>query len=315
MGFNLGGSLLGGAAGFGGALLGGFGQDLLGKQGTIQQVPLETPEQKAAREKLMQFAQTGIFGDFKAGDQVPLGYGDYNTTGIEQQGLSSLQGLLQSGIPDQFKMGDQALQDLLATSPQQIASQFEPYKAQVQRSINESNTALKRGAGFAGNLYSTETIRNLGDIQARGNETLSSQLASLTNEALNRRLQAVPLAYQSGQAQENIAQNRIGSAMQYGGLTRQLNDASIKARDAELLRRRQELQLPINAAGTVAGQNANFGISNVPYQQPSQLADILGLVANIGGRFMGAGGFGGGAPTPGSTSPTRFGLPPNLSLI
>lgn len=292
MAFNLRNVGIGGiASGFGGGISGLFGlaDALKAKQGTQTQVPLETPEQKAAREKLLGFANTGTFGNFTAGQDLNLGYGDYNPTAIENQGLSSLQGLLNAGIPSQFNLGDQALQDLLSTSPDQINAQFEPFKAQVQRSINESNTALKRGAGFAGNLYSTDTIRNLGDIQARGNETLAAQLAGLTNEALNRRLQAIPLAYQSGQAQENIAQNRLASAFNYGGLVRQLNDAKIKARDAELLRRRSELGLPIDAAKTVAGQNANFGIPSIPYQQPSPLMDILGLVANLGGRFMAGG--------------------------
>lgn len=254
------------------------------KKKKTSQVPLETPEQRAARQKLLGFANTGQFGDFQAGAEVPLGFGDFNATGIEQQGLSSLQQLLGSGIPDQFKMGDAALQDLLATSPQQIENQFNPFKTQVQRQIGESNAALKRNAGFAGNLYSTNTIQNLGDVQARGNETLTSQLANLTNEALNRRLSAIPLAYQSGQAQEGINLGRIQASQQFGGLTRQLNDASIKARDAEILRRRQELQLPIQAAQTVAGQGSNFGIPSVetsPYQ------DLLNMVGQVGGQYAG----------------------------
>lgn len=256
---------------------------LLGGKKKTSQVPLETPEQRAARQKLMGFAETGQFGNFQAGAEVPLNYGDYNATGIEQQGLSSLQSLLQSGMPQQFQMGDNALRGLLETDPAAIQAQFDPFKAQVQRQITDSNTALKRNAGFAGNLYSTDTIRNMGDIEARGNETLTSQLANLTNEALNRRLSAIPLAYQSGQAQEGIQQGRIASSQQYGGLTRQLNDASIKARDAEILRRRQELQLPIQAAQTVAGGPPQFG---VPEVESSPFQDLLGLAGQIGGNYL-----------------------------
>ena len=295
---------------------------LFGKKKKTSQVPLETPEQRAARQALLGFSQTGQFGDFQAGSEVPLGYGDFGATGIEQTGLSNLQNLLQSGIPDQFRMGDQALQDLLQTSPQAIQSQFDPFKTQVERQIRDSNTALKRGAGFAGNLYSTNTIRGLGDIQARGNETLTAQLANLTNEALNRRLQAIPLAYQSGQAQEGINLGRINASQQYGDLTRQLNDASIKARDAELLRRRQELQLPIQAAQTVAGGAPPFGIPDI---KTSPFDDILGLAGQIGGNYLGnelfanqyKRNFPGAdnmANSPGG-SPTRFGLPPSLSFL
>lgn len=288
---------------------------LFGKKKKTSQAPLETPEQRAARMKLMDFANTGQFGVFQAGAEVPLGYGDYDPTNIEQTGLSNLQNLLQSGIPDQFRLGDQALQDLLATSPQAIEAQFSPFKAQVERQIRESETNLKRGAGFAGNLYSTDTIRGLGDIQARGNETLTAHLANLTNEALNRRLSAIPLAFQSGESQEALKMGRIGASQTYGALTRQLNDASIKARDAELLRRRTELQLPIQAAQSVAGGPPPFGIPSV---EKNPFDDILGLVGQIGGNYLGnelfmnqyrryfpAGG----------TSPTRMGLPPSLSLL
>ncbi len=258
---------------------------LLGGGGKVKQQPLETPEQAAARRKLMGFANTGKFGNFEAGAEVPLGYGDFGPTDIEGQGLSSLQGLLKSGIPDQFRMGDEALRDLLATSPQQIETQFQPIRDQVTRSIRDSNTTLKRNAGFAGNLYSTDTIRNLGDIEARGNETLTSSLAGLIDSNLNRRLQAIPLAYQSGEAQQNAILQQVGASQQYGGLTRQLNDASIKARDSELLRRRQELQLPIQAAQTVAGGPPQFGVPEVSQASPFQ--GVLDLASQIGGQYLG----------------------------
>lgn len=255
---------------------------LLGKK-KQEQVPLETAEQRAARQKLMGFADTGKFGSFTAGEEVPVGYGDYNMTGIEGQGQSALQDLLNQGLPSKYAAGDAALADFLKTDPTDVSAQYDPFKTQVQRQIKESDRALKRNAGFAGNLYSTDTIRSLGDIQARGNETLTSQLASLTDSALNRRLQAIPLAYQSAAGQQEAKLNQINASQQYGSLTRQLNDASIKARDAELLRRRQELQLPIQSAQTVAGQTANYGVPSV---QTSPYGDLLGLVGQIGGSYL-----------------------------
>lgn len=257
---------------------------LFGKKKKQKQVPLETPEQRAARQALLGFSQTGRFGDFQAGAEIPLGYGDFNPTDIEQSGLSNLQNLLTSGIPDNFRLGDEALRDLLATSPEAIQSQFDPFKAQVERQIRDADTNLRRNAGFTGNLYSTNTIRGLGDIEARGQETLTSHLANLTNQALDRRLQAIPLAFQSARGQEDIRLGRIDASQRFGGLTRQLNDASIRSRDNELLRRRQELQLPIQAAQTVAGGPPPFG---VPEVQQSPYQDLLGLVGQIGGNYLG----------------------------
>lgn len=256
------------------------------KSKTQEQVPLETPEQAAARRKLMGFANTGTFGDFTAGADAGVGYGNYDMTAPEQSGMSSLQSLLSSGIPDQYRMGDAALQDLLATSPQQIEAQFQPVKDQVARSIRDSNTALKRNAGFAGNLYSTDTIRGLGDIEARGNETLTAQLANLTNDALNRRLQAIPLAYQSAQAQQQDQINRVQASQQFGSLTRNLNNAAVEERNAEILRRRQELQLPIQAAQTVAGQSSNYGVPSITTQQESPYQNVLNMASNIGGQYL-----------------------------
>jgi len=255
---------------------------------TQDQIPLETPEQRAARKKLMQFADTGQFGNFTAGEAVPLGYGDYNVTDIEQSGLSELQKLLLSGVPEQFTQGDEALKSILNPDPNYIQSQFTPFQSQVQRMIRDSTSEAKRNSAYLGNLYSTNAIRNIGDVQARGNETLTSELARLTDQTLSRRAAAIPLAYQAGQAREGINLGRINASQVYGGLTRQLNDAAIKARDAELLRRRQELQLPIQAASNVAGSNANFGVPSVTTQTPSTLMDLLQLIVKGGATYYGA---------------------------
>lgn len=255
---------------------------------TQEQVPLETPEQRAARLKLAEFMNTGKFGNFTAGADIGIKPGDYNMTGLEKTGQSELQKLLSSGIPSQFSLGDKALADILNPNPNSISASFDPFKQQTERQIAESNTALKRGAGFAGNLYSTNTIKGLGDIQARGNETLTAELARLTNQALDRRLQATSLAYQSGTAQENIIQNRIGASQQYGGLQRDLSNAGTAEANAELLRRRNELLLPINTATNIAGTNANFGVPSVSVQNPNPLLDLLTAVISGGSKIAAA---------------------------
>ena len=266
-------------------IMGGSGilASLLGKKKTSQQ-PLETEEQRKARESLYDFAKTGRLGDFKAGEEQPLGYGDYTPTTLESQGQSTLQNLLSGGIPPDFALGDAALKDFLMTDPMDVSAQYNPFKDTVNRQISESESALKRASGFAGNLYSTDTVRKLGDIQARGNETLTSQLANLTNESLNRRLSAIPLAYRSAEAKQSAGLQQVAASQQYGDLVRRLNDQQIKARDTELLRRRTELQMPIEALKSVAGQGSNFGIPSIsssPYQ------DLLSMVGKIGGQYIG----------------------------
>lgn len=255
---------------------------------TQEQVPLETPEQRAARQALLKFGQTGTYGGFTAGADIGVKGPDTAMTGTELAGQSALQDLLKSGIPSQFQMGDQALASILNPDPNAISAQFDPFKAQVMREITRSNNDLKRTAGFGGNLYSTNTVKGLGDIQARGNETLTAQLASLTNDALNRRAAAIPLAYQSGTAQEGIAQNRISSAYQYGGLPRTLANQGTDAANAEAIRKRNEMLLPLNSLQSVAGQNANFGVPSVTTQNPNPMLDLLTAIVGGGSKIIAA---------------------------
>lgn len=215
-------------------------QSLTGKEKNIQQNPLETPEQKAAREKLMGFADTGAIGGFTAGADLGLGQYDANMTGTEQAGQTAIQGLLNLD-----------------------PSYTDPLRAAMARSTGEANDALKRNAAFAGNLYSTKTIEGLGDVQARGNESMMAQLASL-------RLRG------------------IDYSQQYGGLARDLNNAKIAAREQEILRRREELKMPLQTYSTIMGTPVNFGVQSIPYRQPSPYMDLLNLGAKVYGATRGS---------------------------
>lgn len=293
MGFSLKKALPGAIlAGGTGGLATGFGLfDPI--KSTQNQVPLETPEQTAARKKLLEFANTGVFGDFKAGDQIPIQYGDYSMSPAESAGQTSLSELLASSIPQQYQLGDAAVKDLLDTSPAGLEAMFSPFKDIVARNTREATDAAKRNAAFTGNLYSTNTIRNLGDVQAKGNEAMSAELARLTESALNRKLNAIPLAYKSGADQEALRLGRIRAAQDFGGLARNLNNARVAERNAELLRRRTELQLPINAAGTVLGSTPNFGVPSVTTSEPSTLMQLLQVLAPVAGSALGAAAKGG----------------------
>src|SRR3990167_3259468 len=103
-------------------------------------------------------------------------------TGLEQKGQGMLGDMLANGIPEQYKLGDDALKDFLQNSTGNIMAQFDPFKARADRQIAESEQAHKRAAGVTGNLYSTDTVKRLGDIQNRGNETIIGELARLTKE-------------------------------------------------------------------------------------------------------------------------------------
>lgn len=318
------GTPVNGFGAFGGRGIFGVGVDGGGGGSGGDPYAMMDPAQAAARAKLASFMDTGKFGDFTAGAEVPLGYGDFNMTGIEGMGQSKLRDLLANGIPDQYRLGNDALAGILDGSQANMDRQFSAFNDQSERAIGESERALKRSAGFSGNLYSTDTIRGLGDIRARGNESKITELGRLTDQALSRRLQAVPLAYQGAESQQNAQIGQINAASQFGQLTRMLNDQSIKARDAELLRRRTELSMPIDVAKGLASSNVQWGTTPV---QQSPYAQLLGTLGQVGGMYLGsfAGGAGaaaGGAlgrqaltpstptPAPAPSYTPGYGMPP-----
>lgn len=262
--------------GAGGSILGG----VLGKKKKTSQGVLETPEQKAARQKLGSFGATGKIGGFTVGEDIGIGGGDFNASGIETKGLSRLQDLLDSGLPESFDLGKESLKDFLATSDSAIDDQFNAFKTTANRQIQDSVDATKRNQAFAGNLFSTDTFERLGDVQARGNETLIAQLAGLTDSERSRRLSATGLAFEAGSAEQNAELGQIQASQQFGDLMRQLNDQEIQRRDAEILRRRGETGLQLDALSSVAGTPSNFGIGSV---STSPYADLISMTSKLGG--------------------------------
>lgn len=254
---------------------------LLGnKKKSVSQVPLETVEQKEARKALETFGRTGRVGTVKAGENLGIEYG---LSDIEQSGLSSLQDLLNSALPSELEMTGGYLNDLFDTSPDAIDAQFNPFKSRVQREIRDAQDELKRSASFGGNLYSTSTIQDLGDVGARGNELLTEKLVQLVNDKENRRLAAVPLAFQAAQLQEALPLQRIQASQQLGGLERLIQQIN----DAELLRRRGEQFKQLDAYSTVAGTPSQFGVPSVSVAQESPLQGLLNYAGNLGGQIVG----------------------------
>lgn len=274
------GSILGGAAG----ALGGMG----GGYDTTSQQVMETPEQREARRMLLQYAQTGNFGNIKAGEDIGIQSGNYDMSGLENTATGQLYNRLNAGNPEMFGLADQGIRDLMDTSAAGLDAQFSPYKALAEREGRNAADALKRNAAFSGSLYGSDTIRGLGDVAARTAETNQARLADLTTGALNRKTQAIGLAQQSGSLSEDTARNRIADAFQYGGLQRNLQNAQVEAANAEKMRRRNEQLNQINAGMGVAGQNAQFGVPEIKTPKPNPYMDFLNLIVGTGGSVAGS---------------------------
>jgi hypothetical protein len=269
--------------------LGSFFNDLLGSGETTQsQVPMETDEQKRSRQLLLQYATNGRIGGITAGQDLQLGQGDYDLSNLERTGTGQLMSRLNSGQPEMYGLANQGIRDLMDTSTAGLDAQFSPYKALAARENQAASDAFKRNAAFTGGLYSTDTVRGLGDISARTAETNQARLADLMGGALSRKAQAVGLAQNAGSLEEDTARGRISDSFQYGGLQRALQNQQVQQANAEKLRRRQEIMGQLDAASSVSGAPVQFGVPSVTVPNQNAFLDLLGVVANGASSYYGA---------------------------
>lgn len=283
------------------------------KKKSAKQVPMMPPQQSAALDELLKIGRSGVFNtganSIRFGEDIGLPQGNYNLSGMETDAIGRISSLLDAGESQGFTRGREALMGFLGDNDGFRESQFAPFEARADREIMEARDAAKRGASFAGNLYSTDTIRNLGDIEAKGAESKMQFLANLENEALNRRLQAIPQLLNLELAQDELENQRISNALNVGGFERTLDNARINEERQELLRRRGESMMPMNALQTVAGTGAPFGVPEVETYTESPYQDLLNMIAMFGGNLtaskMGGGGGGGSnrVPAPSTVGP------------
>jgi len=230
--------------------------------------------------------------------------GNYETSGIEKKGLTQLFDLISSGNPEMLSYANdkiKGLSDLSKYDPRSDTSIFDAYKGRVDRQTQEGFDSIKRNAAFGGNLYSSDTVKSLSDYQTKNNEVLGSKLAELydnfAQRELSTRLATIPLAMNSATTAENIKQNRIGSAFQYGGLERSLADTKAQREYLDWLRQREEKGQRLSAYTTLAGSSRDTTY------EPSKWSGLLNAMASGGGMLMGQGlANSAKAPTPVMTS-------------
>lgn len=190
------------------------------------------PEQLEAMRGLLDFAKSGDIG--YGGN---LGY--YTPTDAEQTGQNKLLALLQGGLPSTFNLGKDQLNALFSTDkfdPYSEKGTFAGFKENVLKEGREASDRLKHNAAFAGNLYSTDTIKNLGKVEENVSGQLNNRLAELYDTYTNRQIGAIPLAFSAGQAEEGLNLGRIGASQQYGGLDRILQDEEFRRMYEEFVR-------------------------------------------------------------------------------
>jgi len=289
MGFDWGGvaaGVIGGPIGYGAyrAMKGAGSTD-------VSQIPLMDPAQAAARSEMLDFSRTGKLGNYTAGTPYEGSFGDFGISALEQGGLNRISANATAGPGDQFSMGSDVLRELLTTdkyNPLNNEGVYAGLSGKIDRTTREASDALKRNAGFGGSLYSTSTIRGLGDVASRGAETKAATLASLYDNYVGRKIGGINTAFGAQAQLDQKGQTQLNNEFTYGSIPRQLKTAEDQAKYAEFQRQRQEKQAQVTASSNLAGSNVPFGVPSVSVPNANPWMDVMSLLAQFGGKAAGA---------------------------
>lgn len=248
------------------------------KTNTVTQEALLTPEQKQMMTLLSQLGGTGSAGGITLGDQYGGSLGNFDMSGIESMGGNRLMELLNAGTPEGIGTARNTLTGLANNkfNPDDPTSGYAAYQRQVERSAQGVNDNLNRDAAITGDRFSSTLGRQKADLAAQQSDVLASKLAELYNTAQDRSLNASNSLASLENTNENINQNRIGSAFQYGGLERMLKTAEAQAKYGEFQRARTEKLGQFDVAKNLLGQKFEWGVPSVTTKSPSTFMSMFG---------------------------------------
>lgn len=262
----------------------------------VSQVPLIDPAQEEARKNLLQFSKTGTMGNYTAGTPYGGSLGDFGLSALESSGLGQVGKNLTSGPGALATLGTGALTDLLGTDKYNPLNQTGMIKGltdAIDYNTGLATDAAKRSASYTGNLYSTDAVKSLGNVQAQGNNTKATTLANLYSQYVQQKLGAIPQAFAAQQGMDQTAEQHLQDAFTYGGLPRSLNNARDQAQYQEFQRQQQEKQGQVTAGTNLAGSNVPYGTPTVSVPNSNPWMDVMNLLASFGGKVVG--GYAGGA--------------------
>lgn len=261
---------------------------------TIKNEPRQTAAQLAAQKMIMDFAETGKFGGYTAGEIYPGAIGDYTMTGAEASGQDILKSILSTTMPEMFNLGANEIKNMFTSDkydPYGPTSEYAGLKRAIDKEYTESSDALSRESARTGNLYSTDFTKQSGKLsESRANKT-SDVLASLYDKYVERKLGMIPTALNAGSMGENILLNRANASAQLGALERELKNQEAIAQYNEWMRKRNEKLAPLSMASGVMNQNIQYGPSSVTYPAQYQYTEspwskLFDIGLNVGTNML-----------------------------
>lgn len=242
------------------------------KSKSINLEPMLTDEQKSAQTQLMNLGQLYDLSGF-----------NFNMSPQELKGSSLLNNYLSSGTENLNTAAD-TLTDIATQTfnPQNPNSGFAAYSRQVAKAGKTASDQLSRNAAITGSRYSTSAGKDQSDLAVQQSDILASKLGQLYQSTQSQRVAAAQGLGQVQELQNQIQNNKIAAAYQYGTRQRDLQNQKAQLAYDEWKRGESER---VSGLQSVWNKNVQYGLKSYTQKRPSTFMSMLGEISPAVGSY------------------------------
>ena len=285
---------------------------------TITQEQMIPTWQKELQQMLGEWGKSAI-QNFTPGETYS-GKFTADMTGQESKGLDILNKALGLTSPgEMFQAAKGTVMDTLGGKYLDPATS--PYVSAMtklsNRNLQDSIDAARRSRGSRGTYFHSKGVEEESDLQSKTLDYLNTIIGQQVNQERSNMLNLIPTAVSMGQYEDlGMPLQQVAASQQYGGLERLLEQSDLESQYQDWVRSRNEMQLPLNTATTMATQNQNYGIkdwtSPVTYEDNAASMIMRSIPQLLSG---GMSGMGGTASTANAATSTGFNPMSLLALL
>lgn len=253
-----------------------------GKEAEIKKTSTLSPEQQYMMEGL------GKYLEGKIGEGLPAWEGGFTAplTGIEQAGQGLLSQYVTGGPGEAGQAGLGSFLSMMNVDPKQLEAEYMKYQAPAEQRYLKENLipTFKESMVPGGTLRSTGTERGIGDIISRFGEGQLGRIGESIEAARGRAAGLIPQTGMMAGIEGGVPQ--IEAAMQYGQLSRMVEQAELNAQIQEFVRTTPELSPLMNRMLEYLGIS-----TQAAFLDPAQASPFMQLAAPImegAGKAIGA---------------------------
>lgn len=238
-----------------------------------------TPERKQIEQFLSNYVTK--YGPMYEPGKAYTGDRTAGMTPIENQGIYEF---LQKYLNNPDVSGQ--LGDVRGMLNKTITGGFDPGSSEYYRALREEAglnnkkaiDATRAATGARGGFFSSDAIRQEGDVNAQTAVGLNKALAELGNNERARSMSAVPAATSIEEYISGIPLEKAKAATSVGSIPRMLEQADLEALYQDFTRRQGELGTVVSGAGS--------GVGNSKIEQGYALPDLQSPQAGDTNQFL-----------------------------